>query len=175
MAKRLVFAFCIVLACGMLAGCATTGEASENSGSGNAATSDSANIDMAYVKEHAASAKLLDVRDFVDYAGKLNDDEDRNGHVPGAINVPYSNMLDKKTGEPISEVRLTRMFNHANLVPEDEIIVYGAGSEDAQAVVGFLSQCGFSRAVAWTEGYGVWMNDPANEIEKSSLSCCVAD
>lgn len=171
MIKRYVFVLCIAFACSVFACAALAGCAASAAGSSGPAGA--AQIDLAYVKEHASSAKLLDVRDFTDYAGVLDDDADRKGHVPGAVNIPYANMLDK-AGDPISDVRLKRMFNHANLAPEDEIIVYGEGADDAQAVAGLLAQCGYTQVAAWPEGYGAWMNDASNEVEKSSLSCCGA-
>lgn len=161
MGKYLAVSICALLMCGALLGCA----ASEN------VADAAAKIDVEYVKAQADDAKLLDVREPTDYAGKLDDAQDRNGHVPGAINIPYANMLDRE-GQPISTVRLERMFNHANLMPEDHIIVYGAGIDDATAVAGLLESCGYANVDAWTEGYTAWADDPANEVEKSSLSCC---
>ena len=164
MCRILATLVCALVVCGALLGCAASDETA------NAA----APIDVAYVKANASAAQLLDVRDFVAYAGVRDDDADRNGHIPGAVNIPYENMLDKD-GEPISTTRLERIFKHANLLPEGQIIVYGAGSDDASAVAGLLASCGYTNAVAWTEGYQVWADDSSNEIEKSSLTCCGAD
>ncbi|MBQ9068741.1 MAG: hypothetical protein IJ131_06715 [Eggerthellaceae bacterium] len=193
MHKKIVLAFFAVLAASMLGGCATAqgsvaaSQADASSPTASAGRADAAQtasaapagsagqgvaeVGIDYVEAHASSSKLLDIRDFTDYAGKLDDEADRGGHVPGAINIPYANMLDRKTGEPVSDTRLSRMFTHAYLEPADDIVVYGEGTEDALAVAGLLARCGYGKVSVWAAGYGEWEQSD-NEVEKSSLSCC---
>lgn len=147
---------------GLLASCSSTA----------AAKAEIAQVDFAYIAEHADSATLIDARDFVSYAGELHNDADRKGHVPGAISLPYENLLEK-TGEPISEVRLERIFNHANLATSDEIIIYGEGAESAEGMAQIFTSMGYTNVAVCTESFETYMADPANEVEKSSLSCCV--
>ncbi len=195
MSKKILLALCAALACGMLFGCSsaggsvasqanaveTTDAASSadtsavdpNSESAHAASLGITEVDMDYVKAGNAAA-VIDIRDFADFAGDLTNDEDRGGHVPGAVNVPYANMVDKN-GEPIEQVRLDRIFSHAKLDPEGETVVYGYGSEDAFSVAKLLSVSGYNNVSVWTDGYDAWAADTSNEVEKSSLSCCCVE
>lgn len=78
-----------------------------------------------YVKAHlgAANTVVVDAREPALYSGLLAEPGERAGHIPGALNIPYSDIggwdgVIKTTGDLAAE------FRAAGVRPGDDVIVY---------------------------------------------------
>ena len=75
------------------------------------AADDAICVGVEEIVAEAGTACLLDARGAKGYAGTPGDP--RSGHIPGAINLPYSEALDKDTGLFLGHDALSRLFDSA--------------------------------------------------------------
>lgn len=75
--------------------------------------------------------KFIDARPTENYTGEANVWV-RNGHIPGAISVPWKTLMDEKNPhklKPMSEIQ--KIYADAGITKNDEIIVYCGTSREA--------------------------------------------
>lgn len=125
---------------------------------------DIAQVDTAFVKENMGTAVLVDARAPEEYNGETTMGEAREGHIPGAVSVPYVGMVNED-GTMKSAEDLEKMFSDAGLAKDDKIIVYCTGGVRAAAVAEALVSAGYTDVSVYTAGYSEWAGDPANAIE----------
>lgn len=73
---------------------------------------------------------LVDVRSPDEYTGKItappeypNEQAQRGGHIPGAINIPWAKAVNEDgTFKPIEELK--RLYQEKGVTPDKEVIVY---------------------------------------------------
>ncbi|WP_282604641.1 sulfurtransferase [Pelagibius sp. Alg239-R121] len=110
-------------------------------------------------------ACLLDGRGPVGYAG--NPEDPRSGHIPGAINVPYSAMLDKTTGLFLPDDALTTVFDCEAPDWRTTQVISSCGSGYAGTVL-MLAMAHLGVASALFDGsMAEWKQDPSREIAQS--------
>jgi thiosulfate/3-mercaptopyruvate sulfurtransferase len=96
-------------------------------------------VDAAFVQSHAGTPgfAIVDARDKVFYDGvESGGDRDRPayGHVPGALSVPFTEMMnDNGTLKSADELRA--IFTNAGVKPNDEVIAYCHVGQQATAVL----------------------------------------
>jgi thiosulfate/3-mercaptopyruvate sulfurtransferase len=76
--------------------------------------------------------RLIDARAPVYYTG-IEADHDKIGHIPGAINIPFSSIPG--TDSMIDRARLAEMFRNAGIKSGETIVVYCHVGQQATAVV----------------------------------------
>jgi len=59
---------------------------------------------------------------------------DRKGHIPGARNIPYTEIADDKMNLR-SAAELTKLFRDAGVGPKDTVVAYGHIGQQATAVL----------------------------------------
>ena len=73
------------------------------------------------------TATVIDVRDAYRYRGESEPIDVIAGHIPGAINIPFSENLDEK-GHFLSKEILLKKYNFQEISPNQKIIVHcGSG------------------------------------------------
>lgn len=78
-----------------------------------------------------SKVKFIDARPTENYTGEANVWV-RNGHIPGAISIPWKSLMDEKNPhklKPPPEIR--RIFDSAGITKDDDIIVYCGTSREA--------------------------------------------
>ena len=124
--------------------------------------------DMAYVKAHLNDTNviLVDVRSKDEFDG-IDEDENitRKGHIPGAINFEYKNILNEddtiKTKEEIAEI-----VKNAGITADKEIILYCASSVRAGIVyMALTSILDFTKVKVYDGAFYEWNADSSNPIE----------
>lgn len=120
-------------------------------------------VDTAYVKAHMDSAKLIDARAVAEYTGQKTMGEAREGHIPGAVNVPYVSLI-AQDGKLLSDDELEQIFSDAGLSKTDECIVYCTGGVRAAAVAETMIDLGYSNVKVYAAGYSEWAGDASNEV-----------
>ena len=107
----------------------------------------------------AVGVKLVDTRSREEYDGQGETDE-KPGHIPGAINVVWQDMVGEDGKLVCSDEKARQIFEAANIKPSDSVVAYC--KIGARAAVGYLA---FKRL-----GYDVRLFDGSYaEWEKSGL------
>lgn len=111
--------------------------------------------------------QLIDARGVKGYQGKPEDE--RTGHIPGAINIPYSETLDSDSGLFKSKKALTELFDNRLDGFKNASIVSSCGSGYAGTVVLLaLQQLGI-KAPLFDNSFSIWKLDPKRPVEQVQL------
>jgi len=121
------------------------------------------------VLDAAAAAKigtLLDARTAVRFRGESEPIDPVAGHIPGARNVPYADLVDA-TGRLRAPEQLRQRFAEAG-VGAGEIGAYcGSGVTAAHTLLA-LHEAGFDNAALYVGSWSHWITDPAREIGRGT-------
>jgi thiosulfate/3-mercaptopyruvate sulfurtransferase len=110
------------------------------------------------------SARIVDSRTPEEYAGAQKLGEARGGHLPGAVNIPWTSVFDGK-GRLLDKGALAAKMKEAGISPDDEIIAYcTAGIRSAHLVLA-LREAGFARARNYDASFHEWAGDPQLPLE----------
>jgi thiosulfate/3-mercaptopyruvate sulfurtransferase len=78
-----------------------------------------------------ARKPLVDVRSPKEYSGELlhmeaypQEGATRGGHIPGAVNIPWSQAVDANTGEFKTPEELEQLFAGQGITPDQDVIAY---------------------------------------------------
>jgi thiosulfate/3-mercaptopyruvate sulfurtransferase len=86
-----------------------------------------------YVRDFSDSARgrLVDVRSPEEYRGELfapahlpQEAAQRPGHIPGAVNIPWSKSVDPDTGAFLPQEQLEKLYGEQGVTPESEVVAY---------------------------------------------------
>ncbi|GAP15422.1 rhodanese-related sulfurtransferase [Longilinea arvoryzae] len=127
---------------------------------------------LAHVQQHGA---LVDVRSPGEYSGELlhmpnypQEGAMRGGHIPGAMNIPWSQAIDEIDGTFKPDEELTRLYlGKHNLDPKKETIAYcriGERSSHTWFVLKYL--LGFENVRNYDGSWTEWGNLVGAPIEK---------
>jgi thiosulfate/3-mercaptopyruvate sulfurtransferase len=91
----------------------------------------SANLDDVKTAVTDGKVKFIDARPPENYTGEAVVWV-RNGHIPGAVNVPWKTLMDEKNPHKLRPFQETRkVFEAAGITKDDDIIVYCGTSREA--------------------------------------------
>lgn len=76
-----------------------------------------------YVFENLGKLAVIDVRSAKEYGGSQNAGEPRGGHITGAVNVLWLDLLNEN-GTPKSPDEITKIMADAGIAPEDDFTLY---------------------------------------------------
>ncbi len=107
---------------------------------------------------------LLDARGPVNYQGDSTDP--RSGHIQGAINVPFSEMLDEATGLFKDKKSLENLFKQQIVNYSDSDIIASCGSGYAATVVLLALKSMDIEAPLFDDSFSVWKQDESLPIEQ---------
>jgi thiosulfate/3-mercaptopyruvate sulfurtransferase len=103
---------------------------------------------IAYLDEVKASVKqpgveIIDARNAEYYTGQTQPGDQRRGHIPGALSIPYRSLTDD-SGKVKSPSELAEIFRAAGVKPGDRIIAYCHIGQQATAVYFAARYLGYS-------------------------------
>ena len=90
-------------------------------------------IDFVKANLQSPRFKLIDGRAAVFYDG-VEQGNNRKGHIPGARNIPYTEIADEKMNLR-STAELTKLFRDAGIGPKDTVVAYCHIGQQATAVL----------------------------------------
>lgn len=106
----------------------------------------------------------VDARGPVSYAGTPEDP--RSGHIPGAISVPYKDLLDEDTGLFLDADRIQKLFDR--LAPDwrNHPVITSCGSGYAGTIPMLaLSNLGVDSSL-YDGSFSEWKQDPSRPVEQ---------
>jgi thiosulfate/3-mercaptopyruvate sulfurtransferase len=114
---------------------------------------------------------VLDVRTEAEYAGErfwpsgAPEEHGRPGHVPGAINVPISELRTETGFRPVDEMRA--VLRRRDISPDAPVTIYCTiGNRASQAWYALTRLLGFADVSVYYGGWAEWGSDPALPVAR---------
>ncbi|WP_298182164.1 sulfurtransferase [Saccharomonospora sp.] len=128
-------------------------------------------LDAAGAAEIACHGMLLDARAPQRYTGETEPVDSRAGHVPGAINAPFTEYVGED-GRWRSAEELARHFAELGVEPGTPVGVYCGSGVTACSVVLALDLAGHERPAALYAGsWSNWVADPSRPAATGPEPC----
>jgi thiosulfate/3-mercaptopyruvate sulfurtransferase len=111
---------------------------------------------------------IIDARPEDQYSGRSSAAA-RAGHIPGAVNIPYSSLVDPPTGTFLASAALARVFANAGVDTANmpsHVVVYCNGGVSCTTVLSALRILGRDNVAVYDGSWNEWGNDPARPIER---------
>ena len=126
------------------------------------ATSSTPTISTDDLRDRLADPDLtiVDARPLTGYNGWRLDGEARGGHIPGAVPFPSAWLTS------VDEPEIRRILDEKGVVPGRDVVVYGAGTDDAEAVATRLATLGIENVRVYAEGFPTWAADAARPVDR---------
>jgi len=110
---------------------------------------------QAIIEEKAAT--LIDIRDVDAYNGWQLQGEKRGGHIKGAKSLPF---------KWIKYMDWIEMVRHKNIIPENELIIYGYTAETSEKVAEKFEKAGYHNIAVYNYFIDQWASDTHLPMEK---------
>lgn len=117
------------------------------------------------LREKLEEVKIIDTREDDEFNGATKYGETRGGHLPGAKNIPFTNMFNSD-GTLKSNKELEEMFNKASIKKEDEVVFYCTSGIRSAYMAIVLENMGYSNAKNYDASINGWNVDDSNPLEK---------
>lgn len=108
--------------------------------------------------------QILDVRTPGEFSGDDARGNARTGHIPGAVNIPHSDLFERLPSDGIVRMRrreeLEALFKEAGLINDPERPVVSICQAGIRATVGWaaLRSAGWTAAKVYDGSMGEWLN-----------------
>lgn len=113
----------------------------------------------------SSSIVLIDARSAAEFSGTDNSDL-RKGHIPGAINIEFSSVLNAN-GTLKSNDDLTVLFNNAGVTKDKGVILYCKSSVRAGIVyLALKSALAYANVKVYDGAFLEWESVSSNKVEK---------
>ena len=103
---------------------------------------------------------VIDARPLTGYNGWRLAGESRGGHLPGAVAFPSAWLTS------VDQPEIRRILDEKGVVAGRDVVVYGVGSDDAQAVATSLAELGIENVRVYADSFSAWAADPDLPIER---------
>ncbi|RYG68031.1 sulfurtransferase, partial [bacterium] len=111
----------------------------------------------------AGRTRLIDARAADRFAGRNETIDPVAGHVPGAVNHPFTeNLADGRMRSP-ADLRARWTATLAGSEPADTIVMCGSGVTACHDLVA-LEQAGFDGARLYAGSWSEWIRDPQRPV-----------
>lgn len=118
---------------------------------------------MAEVKSSNGSAAIVDARGADEYKGQAETTL-KKGHIPGAINLEFTNMMDAK-GKLKSNDALQKIFNDAGITKDKKVILYCESGVRAGIIfLALKSALNYPNVKVYDGAYSEWQSVSSNKV-----------
>jgi thiosulfate/3-mercaptopyruvate sulfurtransferase len=109
--------------------------------------------------------QIIDARSTGEYFG-TQETAKRNGAIPGAKHLEWSDTIDKKTGRFKTADELSKLFKEAGIDPSKPAVTYCQSGGRAAVLAFTLELMGGKNVSNYYRSWAEWGNDPDTPIEK---------
>jgi thiosulfate/3-mercaptopyruvate sulfurtransferase len=109
--------------------------------------------------------QIVDARSTGEFCG-TDETAKRNGAVPGAVHLEWSDTLDKKTGRFKTAEELTKLFKATGIDPSRPATTYCQSGGRAAVMAFVLELAGGTEARNYYRSWSEWGNDPKTPVVK---------
>src|SRR6266852_7315011 len=106
------------------------------------------------------SLTTVDVRPLPAYNGWRPNGEARGGHILGAVAFPRAWLSS------VDDVEVERLLHAKNIIPSQEVVLYGDNAEDVSAVRTRLTDLGHTGVRTYEHGWAEWAADESLPVER---------
>lgn len=124
-------------------------------------------VGLDHVKKHVAAkdAVLLDTRSAGEFTGTDPRDNKKAGHIPGAVNVNYEDLLGKdKTTVNAAQART--LLTSKGVTPDKKVVLYCQTGTRASHSVLVLRELGYTNVSLYDGSFQEWGNREDTAVEK---------
>ena len=124
--------------------------------------------DKSYILENIENPDMViwDVRSAEEYAG-LNPRANRNGHIPGAVNLNWLETIDMQNGLRYKpKAQLIEMLNDKGITPEKIIVPHCQTHHRSAHSSVLLNYLGYQHVKAYPGSWSEWGNSTDTPIEQ---------
>lgn len=117
----------------------------------------------------APDSVIVDTRSPAEYLG-LQRTARRNGHIPGAINIDWSNNLTLDEGvlhRLRSDDELRDLYQTSGVTPDKDVILHCETGNRASETFLVLKKLGYPRVALYTAGWQEWGNRDDTPVEEA--------
>ncbi len=112
----------------------------------------------------AKKAVLIDARGAAEFNGTDDGKLARKGHIPGAVNIEFSQVLTN--GKLKSKSEIEAIFKKVGATKDKEIILYCETSVRAGILFFALSEAGYTKVKVYDGAFNEWIATASNDVEK---------
>lgn len=110
-----------------------------------------------------AQYKIIDSREKDEYEGATKFGEAKGGHIPGAVNIPYSSLYNEQ-GVLKSNAEIEKLFKEKGFDKNDKIVTYCTGGIRSAFMQLILEMSGYENVKNYEGSYYNW--SAVNDVEK---------
>ena len=103
---------------------------------------------------------IVDVRALPAYNGWRTGGEARGGHIPGAVAFPRAWLSS------VDDAEVERLLQSKDIVPSQEVVLYGDDADDVLAVRTRLTDLGHAGVRTYEQGWAEWAADDTLPVER---------
>jgi thiosulfate/3-mercaptopyruvate sulfurtransferase len=115
-----------------------------------------ADTDYVLASLHKSESQLLDVRGDSEWTRTESSGSTAPGHIPGAVHLVWSDVIDPESHRFWAPDKLRRMFGEIGLRPDNEVITYCQGGIRAAHTVFALRLAGFLAVRNYEGSWSAW-------------------
>lgn len=120
-------------------------------------------IDTEELAKDIGKYKIVDTREKDEYEGAVKFGEKQGGHLPNAMNIPYSELY-QENGLLKSNAEIEKIFEEAGLKKEDEIVAYCTGGIRSAFFQLIAEMMGYNNVKNYEGSYYNWA--ASQDVEK---------
>jgi thiosulfate/3-mercaptopyruvate sulfurtransferase len=113
----------------------------------------------------SSSRKLFDARAPERFRGEVEPIDAVAGHIPGAVNLPFTGNLRDGRFLPSAELRQRLALALGDTAPEDAVVYCGSGVTACHDILAF-AHAGLPLPRLYAGSWSEWINDPNHPVAK---------
>ncbi|CAH2214977.1 sulfurtransferase [Tepidibacter aestuarii] len=125
----------------------------------------SLNADTDWINDNLGKIKIVDSRDSSEYDGAVKYGEKRGGHLPGSINIVYTDLF-KEDGRIKSQENLEKIFESAGIDKDDTVVSYCTGGIRSAYITMVFKMTGYENSMNYDASFYEWAGDESLPLEK---------
>ena len=130
-----------------------------------AALDESLNTTTDYINQNLGKIKIIDVREAEEYNGATKYGEARGGHLPGAINITWTQLLNPD-GTVKSQADLENLLSSNRINKNDEIATYCTKGIRSAHMALVLRMAGYNNTKNYDASFYEWSGNKDLKLDK---------